>query len=114
MEIIQTCQKMKRVKLYLILLTAVLVSSCYENYLKSYDYDAIYTAYQYDLRTFVMGESQSFDFTVALGGVDNNDRDGNRPVVGGLYREIVTRLARTGDEHAYPFPKVSTTAPCFS
>ncbi len=25
------------------------------------------------------------------------DRDGNRPVVGGLYREIVTRLARTGD-----------------
>lgn len=68
---------MKRVKLYLILLTAVLVSSCYENYLKSYDYDAIYTAYQYDLRTFVMGESQSFDFTVALGGVDNNDRDRN-------------------------------------
>ncbi len=66
---------MKKIQLYLIALAAVLVTGCYESYLVDYDYDAIYTAYQYDLRTFVLGENESFDFTVALGGVAKNDRD---------------------------------------
>lgn len=66
---------MKKIHLYLIALAAVLVTGCYEDYLVDYDYDAIYTAYQYDLRTFVLGEKQGFDFTVALGGVVKNDRD---------------------------------------
>ena len=60
---------------YLILLAAVLATGCYKDYTMDYDYDAIYTAYQYDLRTFVLGEKQGFDFTVALGGVVSNDRN---------------------------------------
>ncbi|MBR6933637.1 MAG: hypothetical protein IKH49_10110, partial [Bacteroidales bacterium] len=66
---------MKRIQLYLIALAAVLVTGCYDDYMVDYDYDAIYTAYQYDLRTFVIGEKQGFDFTVGLGGLDHNDRD---------------------------------------
>ena len=66
---------MKRIQLYLIALAGVLVTGCYDDYMVDYDYDAIYTAYQYDLRTFVLGEKQGFDFTVGLGGLDHNDRD---------------------------------------
>ena len=66
---------MKRIQFYLIALAGVLVTGCYDDYMVDYDYDAIYTAYQYDLRTFVLGEKQGFDFTVGLGGLDHNDRD---------------------------------------
>ena len=59
----------------LVLIVMLLSNGCYDDYRRPYDYDAIYTAYQYDLRTFVMGENQSFDFTVALGGVASNQRD---------------------------------------
>ena len=34
-----------------------------------YDYNAVYVAYQYDLRTFVVGEGMKFDFTAALAGI---------------------------------------------
>lgn len=54
----------------------VLLTGCYDNYVMDYDNGSgVYTAYQYDLRTFVLGEKESFDFTVALGGVINNDKD---------------------------------------
>ena len=72
---------MKRFSIYMLALAAVLITGCYDDYLMDYDYDAIYTAYQYDLRTFVMGEKQGFDFTVALGGVVTNTRDRNVSVV---------------------------------
>lgn len=63
-------------KRYLIILaTAFALTSCYEDYTFDYDYSAVYIAYQYDLRTFVIGEGMKFDLTVALGGVQVNDRD---------------------------------------
>ena len=67
---------MNKMKRYL-LLTAVLVmaSSCYDPYVKDYDYTAVFAAYQYDLRSFVAGEDAAFQFQVALGGVMKNDRD---------------------------------------
>lgn len=56
---------------------AVLLSlvSCYDDYTMDYEHSAAYVAYQYDLRTFVIGEGMKFDFTVALGGVRANDKD---------------------------------------
>lgn len=57
------------------LVTAVALTSCYEDYVVDYDYSAVYIAYQYDLRTFVIGEGMKFDLTVALGGVAANDRN---------------------------------------
>lgn len=50
-----------------------LLTSCYEDYLREYDYTAAYVAYQYDLRTFICGEDESFTLPVALGGVMTND-----------------------------------------
>ena len=52
-----------------------LVTGCYDSYVRDFDYSAVFAAYQYDLRTFVLGEEAKFDFTVALGGVMENDRD---------------------------------------
>lgn len=53
----------------------VLATGCYGDYTMDYEYTGVYSAYQYDLRTFVVGEGMKFDFTVALGGVVDNDRD---------------------------------------
>ena len=47
----------------------VIATGCYDDYTMDYEYTGIYSAYQYDLRTFVVGEGMKFDFTVALGGV---------------------------------------------
>lgn len=66
-------------KTFYFILPALLLTACYPDYIRDYDDGAaIYTAYQYDLRTFVLGEDASFDFTVALGGVMENKKD--RPV----------------------------------
>lgn len=63
-------------KPYIFLAAAMLLSACYPDYVLDYDGGtAVYTAYQYDLRTFVLGEDESFDFTVALGGVEENRKD---------------------------------------
>lgn len=68
---------MKNMKKTIIFISVlVLLAGCYDDYVMDYDNGSgVYTAYQYDLRTFVLGEKESFDFTVALGGVINNDRD---------------------------------------
>lgn len=53
----------------------LVLTSCYEDYVRDYDYTAAYAAFQYDLRTFVCGEDVEIGFTTALGGVVSNDRD---------------------------------------
>jgi len=64
------------VKNALIALSAFsLLTSCYGDYVRDYDYTAAYVAYQYDLRTFVCGEDVLLGFTVALGGAINNEKD---------------------------------------
>lgn len=68
----------------------LLLTSCYEKYVRDYDDGAaVYTTYQYDLRTFVLDENESFDFTVALGGVISNGSDIKVNVV--LDNELLTK-----------------------
>lgn len=67
---------MKRIAHITALLPACLLAAgCYEDYVRNFDYSTIYSAYQYDLRTFVVGEGECFDFTVGLAGVLENDAD---------------------------------------
>lgn len=56
-------------------LTVLAVSGCYDDYTMDYEWTAAYVAYQYDLRTFVVGEGMKFDFTVAFAGSENNNKD---------------------------------------
>lgn len=51
------------------------LTGCYDKYVMDYDYSAAYVAYQYDLRTFVIGEGMKFNFTVAFAGSVENSRD---------------------------------------
>ena len=80
----------------------MLLTGCYPDYVRDYDEGTgVYTAYQYDLRSFVMGENESFDFTVALGGVISNDRDRKVKVV--LDNSLLTSdLAQLAPEKNYP------------
>lgn len=64
-------------KLVLFALAPLLLAGCYKDYTLDYDYTAAYIAYQYDLRTFVLGEEGKFDFTVALAGTVTNNEDRN-------------------------------------
>ena len=59
----------------ILIFAAALLTGCYEDYVRDYDTDGVFFAYQYDLRTFVVGEGGKFDVTVALGGVMDNKRD---------------------------------------
>jgi hypothetical protein len=64
---------MKKIVIYLILSVAIV--SCYDNYVKDFDKNALYFSYQVDVRTFVVGEGMKFDFGVSLGGVIENTKD---------------------------------------
>ena len=76
-------------KILYFLCAAVLLAGCYPSYIRDFDEGSgVYTAYQYDLRTFVLGEGESFDFTVALGGVMENKKD--RPVKVGIDNSLLS------------------------
>lgn len=62
-------------KIFFVLLTSALLAGCYDEYVKDYDYSGVYIAYQYDLRTFVVGEGMKFQIGSVLAGVLSNDRD---------------------------------------
>lgn len=60
-----------------VLASGLMLAGCYEDYVRDYDYSTIYSAFQYDLRTFVVDEGAKFDFTVGLAGVLENTKDRN-------------------------------------
>ncbi len=62
-------------KLATLVLLPLLLAGCYKDYTMDYDFTAAYIAYQYDLRSFVIGEEGKFDFTVALAGTADNKKD---------------------------------------
>ncbi len=64
---------MKKILLSLIVLA--LLSSCYDSYVKDYDYNAVYFAYQTNVRTVVVGEGMKFKQGIALTGVIENYQD---------------------------------------
>ncbi len=62
-------------KLLMIISSVFLLPGCYDDYVRDYDYSGIYVAYQYDVRTFVVGEGMKFEIGTVLGGVIDNTRD---------------------------------------
>jgi len=63
------------IKNTLILLSCLMLGGCYDSYVHDFDHDAIGFAYQFDLRTFVVGEGMEFEISPALVGVRENRRD---------------------------------------
>jgi len=64
-------------KIFALLVLALSLTSCYEDYIKDFDYSGVYFTYQFDTRTFVVGEGMKIEIGVALGGVMDNKTDRN-------------------------------------
>lgn len=62
-------------KKILIFLSCLTLGGCYDSYVRDFEHDAIGFAYQFDLRTFVVGEGMEFEFSPSLVGVRTNTRD---------------------------------------
>jgi hypothetical protein len=62
-------------KLLIVLILSVAMVSCYEDYIKDYDFNSVSFPYQTDVRTFVVGEGMKIEVGVALGGVRENTKD---------------------------------------
>ena len=65
------------IKILLLVLSALSLTGCYEDYVKDYEYSAAYIAYQYDLRSLVVGEGMTFDFGAVIAGVMEKPEDKN-------------------------------------
>lgn len=64
-------------KIFAFLIPALLFVSCYEEYVKDYDYDGIYFPNPVNVRTVVVGEGLKIKVGAQLGGVLENTRDRN-------------------------------------
>ena len=64
-------------KIFAFLILSIALVSCYEDYIKDFDYNAVYFPYQIDVRTVVVGEGMKIEIGVALGGVMENTKDRN-------------------------------------
>ncbi len=64
-------------KILFILVLSVAMVSCYEDYIKDFDYSAIYFPNTIDVRTVVVGEGLKVRIGAALGGVMENKIDRN-------------------------------------
>ena len=62
-------------KILAILILSVALTSCYEDYIKDFDYTAIYFPNPIDVRTVVVGEGLKVNLGAALGGAMENEFD---------------------------------------
>lgn len=62
-------------KILMLAFCTFMLSSCYDDYIKDYEYSGVYFAYQTNVRTFVVGEGMNIKVGAALGGVMENTRN---------------------------------------
>lgn len=90
-------------KIYVLLVFVLLVSlpSCYEDYIKDFDYTSVYFAQQTNVRTFVVGEGMQIKVGVALGGVRENtlDRKVGFMLDNSLLTDELLASMKTGVDH---------------
>lgn len=60
-------------KKYFYLLSLLLLTSCYEDYVKDNTFSGVYFTYQTDVRSFIVDEDMDFKVGAVLGGVLEND-----------------------------------------
>jgi uncharacterized protein YybS (DUF2232 family) len=64
-------------KIFALLILAIALVSCYEDYIKDFTYNAVYFPNTIDIRTVVVGEGLKVKIGAALGGVMENTKDRN-------------------------------------
>jgi hypothetical protein len=99
-------KEMKKILAILILSSAMV--SCYDDYIKDYDFNAIYFPYQIDVRTFVVGEGMSIEIGATLGGVMENSMDRNVDFI--IDNTLITPARLTAMKSAATYIKNSVAA----
>lgn len=102
----ENMKNMKKILAFLILTAAM--ASCYEDYIKDYDYNAVYFPYQVDVRTFVVGEGMKIEVGAALGGIMENNIDRNVDFV--LDNSLITPARLAAMKTAATYIKNSVAA----
>lgn len=72
---INNIKKENMKKVFVLIILSVAMVSCYDEYVKDFDYDTICFPYQIDVRTFVIGEGMDIEIGAVLGGVMKNTKD---------------------------------------
>ena len=62
-------------KILMVLMLAGALVSCYNNYIEDWNYDGIYFPYQFNVRTFVVGEGTKIEVGADLAGDRTNTKD---------------------------------------
>jgi hypothetical protein len=93
-------------KLFAFISISIALVSCYSDYITDFDYDGIYFANAYDVRTVVVGEGMKIKVGAELGGVRENAKDRNVSFV--LDNTLITpALLTTMKASSYAFIKNS-------
>ena len=90
-------------KIMALMILAVTLGSCYEDYIKDFDYDGIYFPYQTNVRTLVVGEGMQIRIGASLGGVRDNTRD--REVEFQIDNSLVNAEILAVMKNGYPYIK---------
>lgn len=85
------------------LLLTLTLSSCYDDYIKDFDYTGVYFPYQTNVRTFVVGEGMEIEVGTALGGVMENKI--NRQVDLTFDNSLITPAILTAMKNGLPYIK---------
>lgn len=64
-----------KIRNFVVVMTVLLQTACYDDYIVDYEHTAIYIPYQLDVRTVVVGEGMKIKFGAELGGVRVNTLD---------------------------------------
>lgn len=75
-------------KIITLIIITLAMTACYEDYIKDFDYSAVYFTYQFDTRTLVVGEGMKIEIGVALAGVMENKTD--RKITFSIDNNLVT------------------------
>jgi hypothetical protein len=92
-------KNMKKIFAFLILVIAMV--SCYDDYVKDFDYNAVYFPYAIDVRTFVVGEGMKIEIGADIGGVIKNTTDRN--VDFALDNSLINTAALTAMQAGAPY-----------
>jgi hypothetical protein len=90
-------------KSFIILILSIALVSCYDEYIKDFDYSSVYFPYQVDVRSVIVGEGiNKMEIGVTLGGVMNNTRDRNVSFIldnALITPEILTKMQGSTEPH---------------
>jgi len=90
-------------KIVFLFIITVILASCYDDYIKDFDFDGVYFTYQTNVRTVVVGEGMKIQVGVALAGDRENTRD--RTVEFQIDNSLINAATLTAMKGGYQYIK---------